>query len=172
MTIPEDGLREVYDSWRSYVAWQEKQFAGYLTVLAALGYALVQNAATPHTRQGILVAGIVLSIVFRIIDWRTAELVNGCQTCGQLLRGDASIYAHINGLRYAKGRCFLFRYSLAVDILAASVIGGSLFLLINPLTGALAFCFLLVLFSWLNNMSRKRQNRYLEQERKRASLSI
>lgn len=177
MPTRNDLYKEIGEAWRNYVSWQEKLFAGYLTVLAALGYGFL-NANT-RIRLAILAFAALVSVVFRIIDWRTAELVNRCQSCGELIGEDRSIYAGINHLRSNSG---LSRYGLAIDLLTAALIVagsvGSVWLYYRNHFWRYAFiststvALLIFVFRKIDGHNREREASYLSDEKtKDASTS-
>lgn len=50
--------------WQQYVLWREKIFAGYLSVLAALGYALSKVEGHPGRAAAVFALADVVSVVF------------------------------------------------------------------------------------------------------------
>ena len=58
---------ELAVTWRHFALWREKSFAGYLTVLAALGVAFSTSPST-LVRLTIFLAGMLVSIAFWILD--------------------------------------------------------------------------------------------------------
>lgn len=115
-----------------YVSWREKIFAGYLTVLAALAYAFSQNT-NAAVRCAVFAFGFLVSGVFRILDFRTTELVNLCQAEGHSLAGSKGFYRMLNRVRFEEEHSPSLRtfwiagvsYGLAINLLVASVSAAS-----------------------------------------------
>jgi hypothetical protein len=131
MPIAEDKLyTEIGQNWLHYVSWREKIFAGYLTVLAALAYAFSQNINSA-VRCAVFAFGFLVSVVFRILDFRTTELVNLCQVAGDDLAVSKGFYGALNRLRFehspSRHRLWiaLVSYGLAINVLVASVSAAS-----------------------------------------------
>ncbi len=102
MPIDNDKLyEEIGQNWRHYVSWREKIFAGYLTALAALAFAFSQNKS-PAVLSLVFAFGLVVSLVFRILDFRTTELVNLCQLAGDTFAGSKGFYNELNQTRFDK----------------------------------------------------------------------
>jgi hypothetical protein len=139
MPISDDKLySEIRKDWLQYVSWREKIFAGYLTALAALAFAFSQNKS-PAVLCLVFVFGFLVSVVFRILDFRTTELLNLCQLLGDLLEGSKGFYSALNATRFdekktaSEEKDSLFRsilrrlwivgssYGLAINILVAWV---------------------------------------------------
>jgi hypothetical protein len=89
---------EAGEAWRHLTSWREKIVAGYLTVLAGLGVAFGW-APTPSFQSAILSGGIVVSLVFWILDFRNRRLVGGCQRVLARLEDSNGCYVEIQRLR-------------------------------------------------------------------------
>ncbi len=102
MSIGDDKLyEEIHQNWLYYVSWREKIFAGYLTALAALAFAFSQNKS-PAVLSLVFAFGFVVSVVFRILDFRTTELVNLCQSVGNSFASSKGFYSELNQTRFAE----------------------------------------------------------------------
>jgi hypothetical protein len=105
-----------------FASWRERIFAGYLTVLAALGFAFSKETSIP-VRAAVFAFGILVSAVFRILDFRTTDIINLCQDAGESLEGSGGFYGEINERRFdVEGRA---SYALAIDTLVTVVVGAS-----------------------------------------------
>lgn len=78
-------------AWRHYVAWREKIIAGYLTVVAALAVAFARSPGT-SPRVGIAAAGVIVSLVFWILDFRNRAIVGACQDVAAALENERGVY--------------------------------------------------------------------------------
>ena len=121
---------EIGQAWRHFASWREKIFAGYLTVLAALGIGFSQVTSIP-VRAAIFAGGILVSAVFWILDFRNAQLINACQAAGDRLERGKGCYGELNRLRF--DRKSPLTYGLAISLLvggvgAASVGGLSVYM--------------------------------------------
>jgi hypothetical protein len=78
---------------------------------------------------------IVVSVVFRILDFRTTELINLCQDTGEKLAESRGFFGDLNRLRFPNKdseKCWramlkretLVSYGFAINLLVASVIGA------------------------------------------------
>jgi len=166
---------EAGEAWRHLTSWREKIVAGYLTVLAGLGVAFGW-APNPSFRSAILSGGIVVSLVFWVLDFRNRRLVGGCQVVLARLEDSNGCYAEIQRLR---GEWTVLTHGSAVNLLVAAVIGpsiGGLMIYVPqllggafnfwPVIGAFAvFALSVYLFDWLG----KRQRQTEKEELKAAS---
>ena len=127
---------EIGRAWLHYVSWRERIFAGYLSVLAVLAFAFSKEQ-DPLVRSAVFACGILVSGVFRILDFRTTELVNLCQVAADELAGSKGFYGHLNRRRFGvmdgRSRRLYLRlwisgtsYGLAINILVASISAASL----------------------------------------------
>jgi hypothetical protein len=188
--IEEDKLyEETGRDWQYYVSWREKIFAGYLTALAALAFAFSQNKS-PAVLCLVFAFGFLVSVVFRILDFRTTELVNLCQFVGNILAGSKGFYGELNKARFdetkstseKKNSAFISHklwitgasYALAINLLVAwvssiSVVGciveysrsENRFRLAGGLTIVFVFCLLFwCLQKQSNRMWIKEKNKY------------
>jgi hypothetical protein len=115
MPIDEEELyKEIGRAWLHYVTWREKIFGGYLTVLAALAYEF-ETSQGDHIRAALFAAVLLVSIVFRLLDYRTTALVNLCQSTGENLSGLRGLFGQINQRRFAKTGSI--SYATALDLL-------------------------------------------------------
>jgi len=123
MAIAEDRLYdELGRAWQYFATWREKIFAGYLSVLAVLAYAF-SNKDGPSFHAAVFGFAILVSAVFRMLDYRTTDLVDLCQRAGESLAGSKGIHSEVERGRFGtKGRA---SYGLAVDTLVAGVAGTS-----------------------------------------------
>jgi hypothetical protein len=137
MPIDDDKLYDQLGrAWIHYALWRERIFAGYLSVLAALGYAFSKDTSIP-VRTSVFGFAILISAVFRILDYRTTDLVNLVQRAGESLAGSKGLHREIEVGRFGtEGRA---SYGLAIDTLVAGVTGTS---------AAGLFCMLML---WRNN---------------------
>ena len=110
-------------AWIHFASWREKIFAGYLTVLAGLGFAFSKETTIP-VRAAVIAFGLIVSAVFRIVDYRTTDLVDLCQVTGESLEDSSrGFFSDLNRGRFAvMGRS---SYALAIDVLVAAVSGMS-----------------------------------------------
>src|SRR5579863_3753418 len=101
MTISEDKrYDELGQAWRQFVSWRDKIFAGYMTVLATLGYGVLQNHSF-RIRAAIFGFSLAISVVFRILDYRTTDLIDLCQVTGQKIAGTTDLYGEMEDGRFA-----------------------------------------------------------------------
>lgn len=112
---------EVASAWRHFAAWREKTLAGYLTILAGLGFGFSQNVSAP-IRAALLLGGVAVSIVFWILDVRNNQLLNVCQAEAQRLEASKGGYSALASAR-STPRAWL-TYSRAMDVLVGTVIAG------------------------------------------------
>jgi len=112
--------------------WREKLFAGYLAALAALGFAIVQSGSA-KARSASFAAGIVISIVFWIIDARSRQIVNACQIAAARFENDAGCYSALNRLRFDGSS--RFTYWLGIHCLVAVSLAACAVGLIEYLPG-------------------------------------
>jgi hypothetical protein len=131
--LDDELYREIGRNWLHYISWREKIFAGYLTALAALAVAFLQNN-TGAVRSVVFAFGILVSAVFRILDSRTTGLVNLCQLAGDYRAGSQGFYGELNWQRFGEKRIPSWHrmwishasYGLAINVLVASVSALSL----------------------------------------------
>lgn len=108
---------EIGRAWQYFDSWREKIFAGYLSVLAALAFALSKSSIP--VRAVLFAFSILASIVFWILDFRTAELINCCQAAGENLAGSRGLHRSLNRLRFTT-KSWL-SYGTAINLLVSSV---------------------------------------------------
>jgi hypothetical protein len=124
--VDELGAKTIYEeagrAWIHFVTWRERIFAGYLTVLAALGVAF-HAEASPLMRLVVCGACILVSVVFWILDLRNRELIGACQAAAQLLEDGKGAYSALNSLRFDSTK--RYTHGLAINLLVCSVVGGS-----------------------------------------------
>jgi hypothetical protein len=123
MPIDDDKLYDdVVRAWLNYISWREKIFAGYLSVLAALAFAF-SKITSDHGHAATFAFAFLVSAAFRILDYRTTELVNLCQRVGERLENSEGFYGELNRERFAReGRP---SYGLAIDLIVAFISGAS-----------------------------------------------
>jgi hypothetical protein len=127
MAINDDKLyEEIGQRWLHYVSWREKIFAGYLSVLAALAFTLSKSTGIPAAGAAVFAFAILISVLFRILDFRTTELVNLCQAEADDLAGRKGFFEALNVRRFAGEEKRFVYYGMAINILVASVIAASL----------------------------------------------
>lgn len=114
---------ELGQMWRHFVLWREKIVAGYLTALAGLGIAFWQNESPPF-RAAVFGGGILVSIVFWILDLRNQQFVNACQDAAAALEGkQGGGYTTLSSLRdHGEQRATL---GLGIKLLVGGVITAS-----------------------------------------------
>lgn len=123
MPIDEGKLyEEIGHTWRHFASWREKSFGGYLTVLAGLAIGFSQNTSAP-ARAAIFAAGILVSAVFWILDYRNAQFINACQRAAAPLEGTLGCYANLNQARFAAHDPLTYR--LAINMLVGGVSAAS-----------------------------------------------
>lgn len=124
--MPIDDAR-LYDeaghAWRHFASWREKTFAGYLTALAALAFAFIQNSSVP-LRTAILAATILVSAVFWILENRSRELITACQLAADRLEAGKGCYAELDQIGFE--RKSRLTYGGAVGVLVSGVLALSL----------------------------------------------
>jgi hypothetical protein len=108
--------------WKHFVSWREKIFAGYITALAAFAIGFHYNNG-PEARSGIFSAIVLVSVVFRILDLRCAELVNKCQDMARGLEDPKKGGAY-TALSNASGNS-LVGFGHAKNLLVGGVIGAA-----------------------------------------------
>jgi len=116
---------EAASTWRTFAAWREKTLAGYLTILAGLGFAFHHNVSAP-VRAVLLLGGAVVSLIFWILDVRNNQLLNACQKVAAELEGPKGCFGalvSIHDTRHTR-RERLLTYSAATDLLAGTVGAG------------------------------------------------
>lgn len=124
MAIAEDKLYdELGKFWMYFASWREKLLAGYASVLAGLGLAF-WKIGNPKIRAALFALTILVSVVFRIIDYRTNDLIIVCKNAGERLAGDPRGYygLHNEGRFKTSGQA---SYGLAIDLLVSGVFGAS-----------------------------------------------
>ena len=106
--------QELGEAWRQVVAWREKLFAGYLTVLGALGYVVLQNS--DELRRSVLcIAGILLSVMFQLLEIRTRNIANEYQYTGSLLEKPGSgCYTTMENARDQSTRWLTFGFPISL----------------------------------------------------------
>ena len=107
---PEKLYNEAGQNWRHFASWREKSFAGYLTVLTALGIGFSQNTSVA-VRGAILAGAIIVSVAFWILDFRNGQCLNACQVAAASLEDSKGVYSALNNLRFATKRTW-FTYRL------------------------------------------------------------
>ncbi|MBI2871197.1 MAG: hypothetical protein HYY14_05740 [Candidatus Omnitrophica bacterium] len=115
---------ELADIWRHFASWREKIFAGYVTVLAALGVAFSQNTSAP-IRVAVFGGAALVSVVFWILDFRNSQLLNACQDAAALLEDQAGGYRALSSLRSDPNSKTWATYGLAIDLLVGAVIAAA-----------------------------------------------
>jgi hypothetical protein len=150
--------------WRHFASWREKIFGGYLAVLIALGAGFSQTTSV-RIRAAIFAGAIVVSIVFWILDFRSSQLLNACQTAAASLEEQKGSYGTLCSLRF--GPRTWPTYGLAIDLLVAGVVGasgGGMFLYVARLwkaeIGIFSLCVAAVtalLLAWALQRLRSRQ---------------
>jgi len=135
VTVSPDKLYdELCQAWRLFVSWRDKIFAGYLSVLAVLAYAISQYPSTLFRVVGFSFV-ILFSLVFRILDFRTNEFINSCQLAGDMMEGSTGFCAEINRRRYGKPseetvvdlpKDSWVNFTTAINLLVVFVVGISL----------------------------------------------
>lgn len=113
--------KEAADLWRYFATWREKLFAGYVTALGALAFACAKYASS-GIRSAILVCGILVSIVFWILDLRNRELFSASQGVAARLENKVGGYRALDEIRF-RGTNYL-THGFAIDLLVSSVMGG------------------------------------------------
>lgn len=113
---------ELGHAWRQFISWREKIFAGYLTVLAALGIAFAQGSSVP-LRSGIFAGAVVVSVVFWILDFRNRQMIGACQTAAAALEQQKGAYSALNRLRF--DRVTRVTHGLGINLLVGGVVGAS-----------------------------------------------
>lgn len=124
---PNKLYEEIGKAWQYFDSWREKIFAGYLSVLAALAFGLSKSASI-HVRAVLFAFGILVSVAFWILDFRTTELINLCQAAGDNLAGPKGLHRALSGLRFATTKSWKkswLSYGTAISLLVASVIATS-----------------------------------------------
>ncbi len=117
---------ELGQNYRYFLGWRERLFAGYITVLAGLGLGFAMSGRTSF-EIGLLVAAILVSVVFLILDQRTRDLFQQCQLVGrdlEKLSNTLGVYTALQSLVRPVGS--LTTHSLAVKLLVGGVVGGSI----------------------------------------------
>ena len=112
---------ELAHIWQHFASWREKIFAGYVTVLAALGVAFSQNTSA-RIHVAVFAGAALVSIVFWILDFRNSQLLNACQNAAALLENPGGGYRALSSLRSDPNSKTWATYGLAIDLLAGSVI--------------------------------------------------
>lgn len=139
-----DPHAELVTAWHHYVSWREKIFAGYVTVIGALGYLGASKDATSFTRIVILFSTLLVSIVFRMLDFRTNEYVNLCQLAGEKIWRTESLFVALNRQRFCDKSPGV-KYADAINLLVAAVcttsLAGQAFLLLGWVVTSHAWCF-------------------------------
>ncbi len=116
----QDRYEQLGKAWRHVVSWRDKLFAGYLTVLGALGYVILQDA-TAVRRLALFGAGVMLSAIFWIFEFRTRNIVNACQATAASLEADRGLYTTMIRLRKKSKRWQT--YGFGMSLLTAGAIG-------------------------------------------------
>lgn len=156
-----DRYAGIVKAWHHYVSWREKIFAGYVTVLGGLGYLCASKDAATLTRVVILFSTLLVSTVFRMLDFRTNEYVNLCQLEGEKITEAESFLVALNRQRFCE-KSPGPKYAQAIDLLVAVVCTASLtglaWLLLGWLVTSHVWClglvavgFCLGLFTFLEN---------------------
>ena len=116
------------ENYRHFLAWREKIFAGYLTILAALALAYAKTEPNHDSHKvAILGATIVVSVVFWILDLRTTAFFTACQRAGANLEaaiGSLGAYSELRALIPPNDKRRL-SHGLAVNALVSAVIAGA-----------------------------------------------
>lgn len=119
MPINDEKLyEEIGQAWRHFASWREKIFAGYLTTVAALAVGYFQNASV-FLRAAIFAGGVLVSVVFWMLEFRNVQLINACQMAADRLEHGKGCYAELNRLRFDR-KTFL-TYSAAISLLAIAI---------------------------------------------------
>ena len=79
----EDRYTEVGANFRHYLTWREKLFSGFLVIngALALGFTWV-NDRYPDLAFLLPVGGMLLSVLFLLLDSRNRELFDACVAAG------------------------------------------------------------------------------------------
>jgi hypothetical protein len=129
-----DSYAGLVKAWHHYASWRDRMFAGYVTALGALVYLGASKDATTFTRVVILCLTLLVSIVFRMLDYRTNEYVNLCQLEGEKIRGTDSLFVALNRQRFCEISPGV-KYADAINLLVAVACTASLVGLADLLLG-------------------------------------
>jgi len=125
----DDVYKEIGTNYRHFASWRQKIFAGYLTIIAAMSIAFWTIRDHSMARV-ILVAAIVVSIVFLLLDRRNWEITNACLEAGVSCESqiDAPFRGCYSSLSGALGH-FMWSHTAAIWLLFLGVAAGSVWML-------------------------------------------
>ena len=132
---PNKLYEELGQNYRYFLGWRERIFAGYVTILAGLGLGFAQSGRASF-EIGVLVAAVLVSVVFLILDQRTRDLFCQCQLAAGELEKNAHItgvYTALEGLRRPIGS--VGTHSFAVKLLVGGIVGGAVAGLLAKIPG-------------------------------------
>jgi len=135
-----DTYDHVGESFRYFLGWRHKLFAGYLAVLAAIAVAgawtqpsllkpdgalVPQSALQTGVERALPWTVIAVSLVFWMAEFRNRDLWRGCQFVGycleQNLPHQRGIYTHLREIE-TRGAIWGISHGSAMDLLTALVI--------------------------------------------------
>ena len=89
-----DVYNEVGVNYRYFLDWRHKILAGYLVTVAALAigfsWAITNYELKPHSWI-LLMLGVIISIVFWLLDYRNRHLYHTCQEVGAKIEASEGI---------------------------------------------------------------------------------
>jgi hypothetical protein len=121
---------EIGRTWQFFASWRDKLFAGYLSAIAALAFAFSKSPCIP-VRAGLFASGILLSLVFRILDYRTTYFINFCELEAAKLADWKGFFGEFTQERFEKTNHSGFAkavkklgFAKALNILVAIILGA------------------------------------------------
>jgi hypothetical protein len=107
--------------WKHFASWRDKLFAGYLTVLGALSFALSQQTS-PGRQSLVLTAAGVMSLVFWIHDVRVRTLFSAMQAAAESLEPKIGGYTALNKVRFHSRS--VITHAMGVNLLVTAVVAA------------------------------------------------
>ena len=98
MLPDENRYTEVGENFRYYLTWREKLFAGFIVINGALAIAFTWvNDRYPTLTFLLPIGGMLLSVLFQLLDARNSELFNACVAAGAELENPGTgVYTKLN----------------------------------------------------------------------------
>ena len=124
MLTSKETYEEIGRNFRGFLDWRYKILAGYITAMAALSIGFA-NAENERYKAAIIAAGLLMSLVYWILDFRNGELYATCQDAGAKIETESlnpGCYTELSALKDRNG--YYFTHRLAINVLVAVAIGG------------------------------------------------
>ena len=124
---------EVGQTYRKFLDWREKIIGGYVAVIGGLGFGY-SGSKNPDFQLVLLLAAILTSIAFWILNMRNSKFIMTCVDAGRKVEEaekKTGVYTEMDTLTHTRRLTHWFKrrltHGLAVNLLVSGVIVGSSF---------------------------------------------